>query len=129
MTRWTGTRPGKAVVVIKDLAALHGPTSGTVTLPHHLMWQAVNVRTFDLADPRKLRRLYEIVLREARGDKDLVEWLDGESLQALWPSLHLPHGVRHVWEMSHPSLSAIREASPDQVNPTYERWLAQRWAA
>ncbi|MDP9798930.1 hypothetical protein J2S43_007442 [Catenuloplanes nepalensis] len=129
MTRSTGARPGKAVVVIKDLTALHGPTTGTVTLPHHLMWQAADVRTFDLDNPRKLRRLYEVVLREARGDKDLMDWLDGRTLHTHWPSLHLPHGVRHVWELSHPTLSTAREASPDQANPAYGQWLMQRSAA
>ncbi len=114
-------------MVIKDLAALHGPTTGTVTLPHHLMWQAD--RTFDLDDPGTLQWLYEIVLREARGSADLVEWLDSRMLHACWPSLYLPHGIRHVWEMSHPSLSNAREASPVQANPTYVRWLAQQQAA
>ncbi|HEX6684447.1 MAG TPA: hypothetical protein VF062_16715 [Candidatus Limnocylindrales bacterium] len=96
-------RPGKRAVVAPDLAELHGPTSGTVELPHRLFWYAD--RHFNLDDPAYLRWMYQIVLREALTVTELAAWLDGNTLIELWPSLHLPRGVRQAWQEHHPALT------------------------
>ncbi len=48
-------RPGRRVLVVTDLAALHGPASGTVELPLRLFWSSPD-RSFDLDDPDRARR-------------------------------------------------------------------------
>jgi hypothetical protein len=48
--------------------------------------------------------MYETVLREAARPDDLTTFLNRETLVKLWPSLHLPNGVRMAWEERHPLL-------------------------
>jgi hypothetical protein len=48
--------------------------------------------------------LYQTVLREASRADDLTTYLDGDMLIGLWPSLHLPKGMREAWEDQHPAL-------------------------
>jgi hypothetical protein len=99
--------PGRRVIVILDLADLRGPVRGVVELPQRLFWYPD--RTFDLDQARALQDLYETVLRDAARPADLVRFLDGQLLVALWPHLHLPRGVRHAWEQRH---AVLRDASP-----------------
>jgi hypothetical protein len=75
-------RPGKRTVVAPDLADLHGPTSGTVELPHRMFWYAD--RRFNLDDPAYLRWMYQIVLREALTLVEFRSWLDRDTLIRLW---------------------------------------------
>jgi hypothetical protein len=95
------SRPGRPVVVLASLAALRGPTTGTVELPIWLFWHPD--RRFDLDEPGLLAWMYQIVLREARDPGDLA-YLNGERLIAIWPDLYLPGGVRQAWEDQHPEL-------------------------
>jgi hypothetical protein len=97
-------RPGRRALVATDLAALAGPTTGTVELPLRLFW--CPDRTFDLDAPGMLAWMYQTVLREATRPEDLAEFLDGATLTALWPDLFLPRGVRAAWEEQHPLLRA-----------------------
>ena len=83
------------------------PGHGVVELPLRLFWSAPD-RTFDLDQPPMLRALYEAVLREASRPDDLVGYLNGEILVAVWPDLFLPKGVRRAWEDQHPELRAAR---------------------
>src|SRR5262245_49406736 len=53
----------KPYVVADDLAQLRGPTSGTVTLPHHLDWSGRG--TYELDKPARLASMYKTVLNEA----------------------------------------------------------------
>jgi hypothetical protein len=55
--------------------------------------------------------LYENVLREAIRFDELRTWLDGATLQRLWPQLILPRGVRQAWEEKHPLLARLRTAA------------------
>jgi hypothetical protein len=110
-TRRYQSRPGRAALVVDTLAELHGPTHGTVELPHRLVWQAEELRRFDLDDPYQLARVYEIVLREAIRLDELRTWLDGATLRQVWPDLYLPRGVRHAWEDRHPDLVALPMAA------------------
>lgn len=61
-------RPRRRVIAVRDLAALHGPAHGSVTLPLWLYWSGPSP-AFDLDDPFMRRWLYEIVLREASPPK------------------------------------------------------------
>ena len=97
------SRPGRLAVVAASLADLRGPTEGPVELPLRLFWSLPD-RTFDLGTPYLLRLMYETVLVEASRPEDLTDYLDGATLIALWPDLHLPKGVRQAWEDQHPAL-------------------------
>ena len=96
-------RPGRRAVVADSLADLQGPAEGMVELPIWLFWSSPD-HTFDLGKPFMLRSLYETVLVEASRPEDLAAYLDGGTLVALWPDLHLPKGVRQAWEDRHPVL-------------------------
>jgi hypothetical protein len=102
-------RPGRAALVIADLADLRGPVRGTVQLPARLFWSPPG-RTFDLEDPDMLRAMYEIVLGQAICGEELADWLDGATLPAVWRDLYLPKGVRRAWEERHPVLRAAAAA-------------------
>jgi hypothetical protein len=95
-------RPGRRALVATDLAALAGPTTGSVELPLRLFWHPD--RTFDLDAPGMLAWMYQTVLREATRPEDLAEFLDGTTLVERWPDLFLPRGVRAAWEEQHPIL-------------------------
>jgi hypothetical protein len=104
------SRPGRPALVAPDLAALQGPTSGVVELPHRLVWLK-DAGRFDLDDAFDLRRVYEIVLREAVRLDELTRWLDAATLRRLWPALYLPRGIRQAWEQRHPELARRRAAA------------------
>ena len=95
--------PDKRAVVIHSLSGFHGPVRGRVRLPHRMFWHAD--RVFDLDKPAALRRMYEIVLREALSYDELRTWLDVPTLRREWHSLSLPQAVRRDWERRHPSLA------------------------
>ena len=95
-------RYAKPVVVADDLASLHGPTTGTVTLPRHLSWSGSP--DYDLASPGRIVDLYRTVLVEATKPADLYAFLDHASLTRLWPSLWLPPYLRQAWEKRFPEL-------------------------
>lgn len=82
--------------VAYSLDDLRGPASGEVTLPDRLMWNPS--RPFELADEERRRSLIRIVLREARSQRDLIDFVDRESLIALWPSVGLPDTICQAWE-------------------------------
>ena len=91
------------IVVPSSLSDLRGPIKGTVTLLIHLDWSPA--RTYDLADPRRVRTLYRTVIREATFPTDLSNWLNSDTLFAVWPDLVLPDRVRQAWEEVFPELA------------------------
>jgi hypothetical protein len=103
-------RPGRRVLVARDLADLRGPVTGTVELPLRLFWSGSD-RAFDLGDPGTRQWVYETVLQEASRPDDLAGLLDGATLVALWPTLFVPTGVRQAWEAEHPVLHAASAAT------------------
>jgi hypothetical protein len=104
-------RPGRRVLVVKDLADLHGPASGAVTLlPLRLYWSPPG-RVFDLDDPFSLRSMYQVVLREAIRAEELTSYLNRDALIAVWPDLYLSKGVRRAWEERHPVLRGSATAA------------------
>jgi hypothetical protein len=46
------------------------------------------------------------VLREARAEAELEEYLNAELLRRLWGSLTLPRPVRDFWEAQHSALGS-----------------------
>lgn len=98
----------KPYVVADSIDDLHGPTQGTVRLPHHLDWSGD--ATYDLAKPARLASMYKTVLNEAVTVDDLNASLDGALLVQVWPSLWLPPRLRHLWEQRFPQLAAFRGA-------------------
>lgn len=97
-------RPGRHALVALDLGELQGPVDGTVTLPLQLWWSGAS-SDFDLDEPGILEMVYRTVLREAACPDDLSQFLNGDKLVEVWPSLWLPRGVRRAWEDSHPALA------------------------
>jgi hypothetical protein len=96
----TASRP---VVVVDDLARLHGPSTGLVVLPITLNWTP---RTrYDLASETAQRSLYQVVIREAHREDEIETYLNAGLLVRLWPSLTLPRAVRDFWEAQHPVLA------------------------
>ena len=100
---------GRPVLVIRDLADLRGPVSGTVTLPLEVFWSGTGDSSrFDLGSPVRLKVMYRTVVREARSPGHLTGYLDGATLVSLWPRLVLPPQVRAAWEEEHPELASMR---------------------
>ena len=102
-------RPGRRVLVVRDLVDLRGPIGGTVTLPLRLFWSPPG-RVFDLDDPFMLRSMYRVVLGEAVRAEELTTYLNRDRLVAVWRDLYLPKGVRRAWEDVHPALRAAAPA-------------------
>jgi hypothetical protein len=96
-------RPGRRVIVIADLASLHGPVTSMVRLPLWLYWSGPSP-ALDLAEPFLRQWLYQIVLREAVIPEDLTTYLDAGLLITAWPELYLPKGARRAWEELHAAL-------------------------
>lgn len=96
-------------MVVDDLTALRGPTSGVVELPHRLLWRPD--RSVDLDQGWALNALYETVLTEAVRVDELCAWLDGPTLIRVWNDLYLPRGVRRAWEDRHPALRRLSAAA------------------
>jgi hypothetical protein len=109
---WTSceVRPGRRALVVSDLGSLRGPQHGTVELPLWLYWSGPSP-AFDLDHPALRRWLYEIVLREASSPEDLANYLDRDTLIALWPELYLHKSVRLAWEEQHPVLRTAAAAA------------------
>ncbi len=97
----------KPYIVADHLGELHGPTDGTVTLPHHLDWSGRG--TYDLDRPARVASMYKAVLNEAGSAQDLRDWLDEQVLIELWPTLWLPARLRGLWESRFPELAIRRQ--------------------
>lgn len=107
--RWSYWR--RPVLVITDLAYLHGPTTGIVEPPLWVSWSGERAR-FDLDSPAPRQTVYSTVLREACEPTDLTDYLNGDLLVQLWPRLVLPKTVRAAWQDQHPVLRAVATTSP-----------------
>ncbi|MCL2583088.1 MAG: hypothetical protein FWE35_11595 [Streptosporangiales bacterium] len=94
----------RPVVVAADLAGLHGPAEGTVTLPQQLCWSK-HTPEFDLSDEDQALELYETVFDSARSAEDLAGYVNGRLLAQLWPELDIAPRVRRAWEAAHPLLA------------------------
>lgn len=99
----------KPYVVVDALVELHGPTSGTISLPHHLDWSGNAEYVLDR--PARLASMYRTVLAEAGTKDDLRNWLNGALLVEIWPSLWLPPQLRSMWESRFSELATARAAA------------------
>ena len=97
-----GTPYEPPFVVADNLRSLHGPSTGEVVLPNRLLWNPS--RPFDLSDEKRLRSMIRIVLREARPQDDLSEYVDRDGLIRFWDRLGLPDTLRKAWETRFPEL-------------------------
>lgn len=106
-----GVRPGwvRDVPVPRTLDELRGALTGTVGLPASLFWSGPRPRAvrWDLADRRRRRDLYEIVLVEGTLD-DIRKFVNGAALVDLWDQMYLPPWVRAAWR---PLIDSAREAA------------------
>ncbi|WP_085066372.1 hypothetical protein [Catenuloplanes japonicus] len=96
-------RYAKPIVTADSLADLHGPATGSVTLPIHLDWSGSP--EYDLNDSARMVDYYRTVLIEATKPSDLDDYLDRAVLVELWPSLWLPPELRTAWEQRFPELT------------------------
>lgn len=88
----------RPVAVPETLSALHGPTTGRVTLPLHVYSSGRGpVREFNLAVEAEQVELYQIVLTEGRLS-DVCRFIDADALVNLWPRLWLSPHVRTAWD-------------------------------
>lgn len=78
-------------MIADSLDTFHGPTSGIVTLPHHLDWSGF--ATYDLDEPAILATMYKTILLEAATLEDLCTWLDRDRLTQIWPELWASPGA------------------------------------
>ncbi|MCP2339766.1 hypothetical protein [Actinomadura rupiterrae] len=81
---------------------LHGPVTGAVELPLHVVWSGR--KRFDLGDTRQRLVLYALLLSEAPA-ADLCKWLNGDLLLEQWSELRmmLSPARRRAWESVLPS--------------------------
>lgn len=100
-------RPGRPALVITELAGLRGPAHGKAMLPERMLPDTPGA-VFDLDAPALLAEMYQTVLTEATGARELAAHLNGPRLIEAWPHLYLPDGVRQAWEEVHPVLAARR---------------------
>lgn len=98
----------KPHVVADNLDNLTGPTTGTITLPHHIDWSGTPTKNLD--EPGMLASVYQTILNEAATVEDLNTLLNGPALIDLWPTMWLPVAVRRLWETRFPQL---RPPHPD----------------
>jgi hypothetical protein len=108
------SRAQERFLVPDRLAELVGPTTGTVTLPDHLVEVTAEVEasTYDLADRLQLTRMYSRVMQKAASVAELHAWLNQDLLVEVWPELMLPQRLRLLWERRFPALgrrSSYRE--------------------
>jgi len=96
--------------VADSLDDLHGPTAGTITLPHHIDWSGSP--DWNLDEPGMLAEMYRTVLAEARSVDDFNTWLDKDRLIELWPGLYLPPQIRRIWSEKFPELTPVYVPAP-----------------
>lgn len=99
MSRYAEAKP---YAVPDTLAELTGPVHGKLRLPRHLDWGPAYA--YNLDDDADLAVMYERVVREAQAATDLQGYLDGATLQRLWPQLIIPAPAQARWEQRFPQL-------------------------
>jgi hypothetical protein len=100
-----GYAANRPYFVADSLDDLHGPTTGVVRLPVWLDWSPRP--EYDLDNPRRLERFYEVVLREGTSEA-FAQYLDGPTLKRLWAELYVPPRVRALWERRFPELAKAK---------------------
>ena len=96
---YSHTRP---VVTVDDLFELRGPRDGLVTLLIHIDWTPTS--TYDLSKRRRVRSMYEVVLREAHEESELKKLLNHQLLLEHWEELNISAFIRQTWVHHNPVL-------------------------
>lgn len=99
----------KPYAFINTLDELHGPSSGSVTLPHSIFW-APGSKTLCLDADGTLRQAYQAVLSEGTAEQ-ICEFVNRDLLIEIWPRLSLPASVAKGWELRFPELRGNMRAS------------------
>lgn len=100
---YAARRPYAVATRLDDLNAA---VAGVIRLPERLDWSGNPV--YDLDKPGNLLAMYQVVLNEATHVDELHQWLNGQALITLWPSLWIPAAARNAWEARFPVLSSVR---------------------
>src|SRR5262245_16405942 len=93
------TRP---YAVADSLDELDGPASGTLELPHELVWSGRY--RFDLNDDYDRSAAYKIILEEGR-EEHFRRYLNSRLLRRYWHQILPARQVRALWEGRFPELS------------------------
>jgi hypothetical protein len=96
---WHNVHP---IVVPDNPESLHGPTSGTVTLPISLDWSPNP--TYDLSRHRRVVMLYKTVLLESSSEEEMGHYVSWGVLKRVWSDLMLPKFCQDAWESRYPEL-------------------------
>ena len=96
-------------VVATSMEALHGPSTGEISLPTRILWNPS--RPFDLSDDTRAATMLRLVLLEARKHEDLEDLIDPQLLRRLWGRLRLPQYLRDAWEQKFPDLLQARDTA------------------
>ncbi|PPF38522.1 hypothetical protein [Pseudoclavibacter sp. AY1H1] len=91
-------REFRPYAVVDDLRELRGPASGVLTLSHALYWGPN--RDFEIADDNQAADAYTAILNEGT-HADVVELINAQRLERVWPTLTLPWQVLRDWESRH----------------------------
>jgi hypothetical protein len=96
-TRSDTIGPASRPVSIPDDVLVPGRqvAQGRIELPVNIWWTG-SQRTFDLDDPKDLRRVYVLVLSEGT-EEDVSHFIDGEILLQIFDELRLPRHVEKRW--------------------------------
>lgn len=97
-------RDVKPYALVDSLDELAGPASGEVTLPVDVHWWGLR-RTFDLADPRLRRVVYQAALANGRREH-LVALVNRDLLLEAWPRLALDQRIVDLWSERFPEIAA-----------------------
>lgn len=84
------------------LDALHGPSSGTATLPKTVFWQTGR-KTLSIDDDTDAIEAYQAIISEATSE-DQERYLNRKVLVRLWPNLTIPLKAQREWERRFPEL-------------------------
>ncbi|UPL15703.1 hypothetical protein [Microbacterium galbinum] len=125
-----GTRMGfshtKPIFVVDNLADLRGAAAGIVTLPVQIDWTPAH--SYDLAEPVRIRTMYETVLREAGSEAEIAQFIARDLLIEHWSELNLPMFVEDAWEAFHPELRRASIPSEHAVVP-HDAPITESWVA
>lgn len=94
-------RDFRPFAVVDDLRELRGPATGMLTLSHAIYWGPN--RDFDFADDNQAADAYTAILNEGTR-ADVIELINAQRLEDVWPTLALPWRVLDGWQSRHPVL-------------------------
>ncbi|RAX19070.1 transcriptional regulator [Actinomyces sp. Z5] len=98
----------KPYAVPDSLDDLRGPASGSIDLPHALLW-APGGGHVDLDEDGGVNLAYRVAIAEGTV-ADQVAILNRDRLVSVWSELLLPRRARELWEVRFPQLGGGKSA-------------------